>query len=566
MHFSLSKLQDLIFLPHQRKSPLSRWDLFRLKNWSIFGVLTATILTDFLSDTLLFTEGLIPTQSATVLLMQIENILVPAISILFSIILMVYERPIRRQLDELGRHSSSIPKLNTKAQRRLLNEPFFAMCLVFFSWFFITCLFVYILYQLGEDKAIILRVFFLGTNAGLITTTLVFFITEHVTHHHISYYLFPDGGISKVTGTIRIRILVRLFGMLFACSLIPLISFLQLYFVTSSEGKDVYLLIFQLRSTILTNSIFFIVVGIIVTILVGFNLALPLKQMIQVLRKIQRGQFDEKVVVTTNDEIGYTGDVINEMAQGLKDRERMRKSLDMAREIQQNLLPSVPPKIKGLDVAGRIIYCDETGGDYLDYFQTGIKDNDSCGILVGDVSGHGLQSALIMISARTVIHHHMLHNDNLADIISDANEVLYRDFSDSGNFMTMFMCNIQPKTCTINWVRAGHDPALVYDTATHRFESLTGQGMPLAVEADTVYQNNSMSYEPGQILVMGTDGIWERQSANGLPFGKNRLKELIQRHQSKTAGEILDNVLYELDAFCCQLPQQDDLTLVVVKL
>ncbi|MGD8345329.1 MAG: HAMP domain-containing protein [Desulfobacterales bacterium] len=140
--------------------------------------------------------------------------------------------------------------------------------------------------------------------------------------------------------------------------------------------QDTGVVLKELRTAILTNSIFFIIVGLSVTQFVIANFAVPLREIIQVLKDIRSGDFERKVIVRSNDEIGYTGDVVNEMAAGLKERDQMRQSLFLAREVQQNLLPAANPKIKGLDIAGSSIYCDETGGDYYDFILNG-TDQDA---------------------------------------------------------------------------------------------------------------------------------------------------------------------------------------------
>ena len=91
----------------------------------------------------------------------------------------------------------------------------------------------------------------------------------------------------------------------------------------------------------------------------------PFEEILSVLKKIRRGRLDSRVTVMANDEIGYTGDAINDMAAGLRERESMRQSLNLAKEVQLTLLPKSPPRIEGLDIAARIIYCDQTGGDYF---------------------------------------------------------------------------------------------------------------------------------------------------------------------------------------------------------
>jgi hypothetical protein len=102
------------------------------------------------------------------------------------------------------------------------------------------------------------------------------------------------------------------------------------------------------------------------TILVSGNITRPLKEIIRVLKRVRDGYFDQKVRVTSSDEIRYTGDVINEMTEGLKERDRMRHSLELAKEVQQHFLPQFDPWLAGLDIAGQSIYCVRTGGDYYE--------------------------------------------------------------------------------------------------------------------------------------------------------------------------------------------------------
>jgi sigma-B regulation protein RsbU (phosphoserine phosphatase) len=157
-----------------------------------------------------------------------------------------------------------------------------------------------------------------------------------------------------------------------------------------------------------------------------------LQEIIRALKGVRDGDLYNKVRVTTNDEIGYTGDVINEMTEGLRERDRMRHSLDLAREVQQNLLPKSAPKIQGLDIAGVSIYCERTGGDYFDYLPIDEHGLGKIGVVVGDVSGHGIPSALLMTTARALIRKNAALSDSIANIISDVNQQLWLDVKESG--------------------------------------------------------------------------------------------------------------------------------------
>ena len=119
------------------------------------------------------------------------------------------------------------------------------------------------------------------------------------------------------------------------------------------------------------------------------------------MARVARGELDARVTVASIDELGDLTVQFNRMAEGLKDRERLLHSLELAMEVQQNLLPKSTPEIPGLDMVGVSLYCDETGGDYYDFLTDNPDGN--LHILVGDVSEHGIPSALLMATARAFI-------------------------------------------------------------------------------------------------------------------------------------------------------------------
>jgi len=131
--------------------------------------------------------------------------------------------------------------------------------------------------------------------------------------------------------------------------------------------------------------------------------------------------------------------------------------------------------------------------------------------------------------------------------------------------MTLFLCEIDVDDQWIRWVRAGHDPALIYDPGTNSFEELAGIGLPLGIFEDSRYQTLTHEIKPGQIIAIGTDGIWETTNAQGQQFGKERFKNVIQANASESAVEILTRVINKVDGFAGQSEKSDDVTLVIIK-
>jgi sigma-B regulation protein RsbU (phosphoserine phosphatase) len=364
----------------------------------------------------------------------------------------------------------------------------------------------------------------------------------------------------------RIRIRTRLAALLFACNLIPLISIMLIMMRVSDLHQNAATTLHQLRKAIYINAAVFLGIGIYLTGLVSKNLTIPFAEIIQTLRGVRNGRFDKKVQVTTNDEIGYTGDVINEMTEGLKERERLQQSLDIAMEVQQNLLPRHDPEIEGLDIAGTSLYCEETGGDYFDYLIPADNGHKKICVVVGDVADHGIPSALLMTTARAFLRQRASRSGELDHVVSDVNRQLTRDVEDSGRFMTLFICEIDRHNQVLHWVNAGHDPAMIYNREVGTFEELVGNSLPLGVSETADYQKFDKKITPGQIIMMGTDGIWETQSPQGEMFGKKRFKEIIRNNASRPAKDIIQAVIEEVDRYCHPLQKADDVTLVITKI
>jgi sigma-B regulation protein RsbU (phosphoserine phosphatase) len=236
-------------------------------------------------------------------------------------------------------------------------------------------------------------------------------------------------------------------------------------------------------------------------------------------------------------------------------------------EVQQNLLPSGPPAIPGLDIAGRSVYCQETGGDYFDY----IPLADPAGglrlcVAVGDVVGHGISAALLMTTVRALLRGRLDRPGGMAERVGDINRLLCRDTGVSDSFVTLFLLEVDPVAGRLEWVRAGHDPGLLYRVRADACEELGGPGMALGVDEAFRYTDQARAgFAAGDIVLIGTDGIWETQNLKGEAFGKARVEDALRAHRNQPAEGIVQAVLETLEGFRGRAEQEDDVTLVVVK-
>jgi phosphoserine phosphatase RsbU/P len=248
------------------------------------------------------------------------------------------------------------------------------------------------------------------------------------------------------------------------------------------------------------------------------------------------------------------------------DLTEQKKALALAGNVQRSLIPQAAPKIEGLDVAGRSVSCEEVGGDYFDFLSGPEYSTEKLQVVIGDVSGHGVDAALLMTSARAFIRTRAAQPGRISQVVSQMNRDLALDMGDSGHFMTLFFIEIDPRHGTAHWVRAGHEPALMYKPEEDRFEDLVGLGLPLGVDKSFGYTDYEIEdLSAGTIIALGTDGIWEASDAGGHAFGKERFRQIVRASAKENSAAILQNVFDEVNHFSKGLTPHDDITLVVIK-
>ncbi|MCP4338739.1 MAG: SpoIIE family protein phosphatase [Desulfobulbaceae bacterium] len=272
------------------------------------------------------------------------------------------------------------------------------------------------------------------------------------------------------------------------------------------------------------------------------------------------------VLVHANSLRSDTGELIGNMA-FVTDMTEHKKALSLAGEVQRSLLPEKAPLLKGLEVAGKNIQCDEVGGDYFDYLWNADLKESEFTVVVGDITGHGVDSALLMSSARAFLRMRASQPGNITNIVTDMNQHMTEDVYETGNFMTLFYLTIGKNRKSVDWIRAGHDPALLYDPELDQFEELKGPGLALGIKKDYVYQlQHRDGLRANQLIILGTDGIWEGSSKSGEMFGKKRFQAIIRRNASKSAENILTTIFQEHADFTKGTKTEDDITLVIVKI
>ncbi|MGB5617209.1 MAG: SpoIIE family protein phosphatase [Desulfobacterales bacterium] len=360
--------------------------------------------------------------------------------------------------------------------------------------------------------------------------------------------------------------LVAVSTALFVTVVIVLVISRDIVWLSKIEQSESALIDAQLSVSYEIFFIMAILLAMVINLIYSYskNLKILFQNETSVLERVSRGDLSNLVPVATNDEFGLIAAHTNSMIQGLRHRIRLISALKLAEEVQRNLLPTHAPKIPGLDISGISIYCDETGGDYYDYLTF---PDGRLGIVVADASDHGVSAALHMTTARAFLLYGTQNVDGIAGLIDDINRHLVRDGLQTGRFVSLFLLEIDPKQKSLRWVRAGHEPALLYEPGANEFKQLSGEGIVLGADGDYRFQAYSRhQWVPGSVVVIATDGVHESRNKEDRMFGRERLHEIVSRHHMETAGSIQTVILKELENFRGSAAQEDDVTLVVAKL
>lgn len=505
----------------------------------------------------------------------VVGIMFPVLAVIAFFFFNFWMKDLERFLQLTAQNKQIEPDLRKKAQRKILEMPFFSALVSFFNWFLaaITMTIFSIIADSSNTAPLMvdlidgLRVFIGCIIGGIITAAIIFFITE-AKCRQIWPYFFPAGGLASTPGVFRLRLRARMLIIFVLASILPLILMAVLSYNKASMMLEMDP--GQVIQSLLYLTAFLLAVTLAVAVILSRSFSTgiidPIRQMQAAMAKVEKGDLSANVTVNSNDELGALGENFNQMTEGLKDRYRLRQSLDLAKEVQQNLLPAADPLFPGLDIAGRSIYCDETGGDYFDFFDSADKNAQKYGVVIGDVSDHGIPSALLMASARAFLRQRTTLAGSIADIVGDVNRQLTQDVEDTGRFITLFYLQIDTDNRRLSWVRAGHEPALLFDPASGRFDELSGEGIALGVDADWRFSENQReNLTDGQIILLSTDGIWEARDPQDQMFGRQAVCDIIRQHVHATAAQIQDAILAELDRFQQGVTAADDTTLVVIK-
>lgn len=324
----------------------------------------------------------------------------------------------------------------------------------------------------------------------------------------------------------------------------PIITLLQYYMISLAFCIGLILLFMRISMNRVTDGI---------------------KQISHASRELASGNFGPSLVARTSDEIGELTQNFNTMSDQLKQRLELKKNIDLAREVQQSLLPQKGIKKEGIDIYGTVLFCDETGGDYFDILESA-EEAGKISVVVADVVGHGVGAALLMTTVRALVRSSFVQFKNPEEMMVNVNRLLFQDTTISGSFATLFYLELDQYSKSLRWIRAGHDPAFVVNGQTGEFFELKGEGVALGVDLDCKYVCTELPLaEVPQTILICSDGIFEATNESGEQFGKQRIYQLLPDIKNLTSEKTVNHIIGEIQSFVKGVPLDDDITVAVLR-
>jgi serine phosphatase RsbU (regulator of sigma subunit) len=249
-------------------------------------------------------------------------------------------------------------------------------------------------------------------------------------------------------------------------------------------------------------------------------------------------------------------------AETRREMEHLQHDLDVARSIQQSLLPHSMPQVAGWDIAAWNQPADQTGGDYYDWQAL---PNGKFVAALADVTGHGIGPALLASVCRAYARTNFRNQDSFLKAMEEINSAVAADVRE-GRFITFVAAIFGPENSTVELLSAGHAPLFLYTRKNDRFDLMEAHGLPLGI-SDSFLSDppHILELAPGDLLLLATDGFFEWANSSQERFGTDRLGQTIRAAREKPAAEIISNLHQEVLHFAAGTRQMDDLTAIVLK-
>jgi len=330
----------------------------------------------------------------------------------------------------------------------------------------------------------------------------------------------------------------------------------------------------EMKQVVLYIALIFITIAVIAAFIVSYFTTAGIKKLSEGAAVIGTGNLDFKINIKTKDEIGLLAEEFNNMTIMLKQAKNkeiesrlMEEQLEVAKEIQEGLNPMGYYNKKGIQIKGFTRAAKGVGGDYFDYIDI---DEHRIGALISDVSGKGIPASLVMVMIRTVFVT-AVHQAKKAkikvqckNIVGAINNSLSADFA-IDKFATLFFMIYDREEQKLSFANAGHGPLFCYRSDKDAVTVSKLDGVPIGIMEETEYNQAIVSFNPGDIVVLYTDGISEMRNPEKEEYGRTRLQQILLSIKDKSAEEIISDIVADVETFRNEAPPHDDMTILVMK-
>ncbi len=311
----------------------------------------------------------------------------------------------------------------------------------------------------------------------------------------------------------------------------------------------------------------FIVLALVIIVPLSAGLTRNLDRLSEGVNRIAQGDYRARVQVTSKDEIGRLAQAFNQMAGDVElhqrsavEQERIRRELELGRQIQHDMLPQTPLVLGLTEVKGVSVPAREVGGDFFNYFQ--LQDG-TIALLVGDVSGKGVGAALLMANIQAALRTRLSLGQDLASLAQELDVDIDRS-TPGPVYATLFVGILDPTKRELRCVNAGHNPQYILRT-TRALDRMESTGRPIGLYSGGGYREQLFHLNEGDVLFFYTDGCVEAEDVSGEMFGTDRLEAALAASAGFGADAVIVAVEAEVSRFRAGVELQDDATMMVVK-
>jgi len=319
----------------------------------------------------------------------------------------------------------------------------------------------------------------------------------------------------------------------------------------------------QLRSSLFELVPPVVIFGVLVIYLMIRHFFKPIQRLTESTKEVAKGNWDISIDYTSNDEIGILAHSFNEMVRSLRENAHIWHEFEVAHDMQAQMLPDKYPDVDGISLGATSIPTREVGGDFYDFLRL---KKERLGIVVGDVSGHGVSAAMVMTAAMSAVRFAAEEKQDTCDLMNMVNARLNKDMQ-SHMFVALFYGIFDPKTRKLSYTNAGQTMPYILRNGQTKFlpQAQTGDRFPLGIVRDATYEQMSIELQVGDKLVFYTDGLVDAMNGTEETYGFDRLSESIRHNGAEEPDAMVEKLMAGMRNYSGKSSVHDDVTVVILQ-